>query len=473
MVYYPPVTCFAEVSPGKLFWMAFRALLVSQNVETNSAMTAACRNAGILVDACSDIFTAIEKGKSRAFSCVIADWADQPEASFLLKRARESAQNRNTVAIALVDHEPTSAEMQDNRLDFLIYRPIADEEATAVLVKASEKMQPLGSADAAVAESDNHVSSQNSSAVSDKSGATEPSHQEQSESYAEGAGADEAASDDGEVGKSHRAFGIREACAAVLLLAAVFFVWRASGVIQYLARTPEGGMRVLRESVAALFYSNQTGALPISSAGSAAQQDAYFSRGPAPTDASAPTIGVAATESTIADTRTPLPKASDFPLPAPAYEAPAPVPVHVQRAAIPESMRNSPPIERPTVVTVNPAQMMSVSAPQSPQLGQNLTQATNEPVTMSEDAARARLVHSVDPVYPPEALPQKLHGPVVLQAVIAPDGSVEDLKIVRGYFILGRAAIAAVKQWRFQPYSSGGRAASTQTVITVNFNSPS
>ena len=42
-----------------------------------------------------------------------------------------------------------------------------------MLVKASEKMQPLGSADAAVAESDNHVSSQNSSAVSDKSGATE------------------------------------------------------------------------------------------------------------------------------------------------------------------------------------------------------------------------------------------------------------------------------------------------------------
>jgi protein TonB len=75
-------------------------------------------------------------------------------------------------------------------------------------------------------------------------------------------------------------------------------------------------------------------------------------------------------------------------------------------------------------------------------------------------------------VYPPEGVAQKLQGPVVLQAVIARDGSVEDLKLVRGYFILGRAAIAAVKQWRFQPYSINGHAAATQTVITINFTYP-
>ncbi len=91
---------------------------------------------------------------------------------------------------------------------------------------------------------------------------------------------------------------------------------------------------------------------------------------------------------------------------------------------------------------------------------------------LSEQSARSLLLHTVDPVYPPEGLSQKLHGPVVLQALIARDGSVEDLKIVRGYFILGRAAIAAVKQWRFQPYTLNGHAASTQTVITVNFSYP-
>jgi len=61
---------------------------------------------------------------------------------------------------------------------------------------------------------------------------------------------------------------------------------------------------------------------------------------------------------------------------------------------------------------------------------------------------------------------------VILQARVGRDGSVEDLKIVRGYFILGRAAVAAVKQWRFQPYNINGHAAATQTVITINFNPP-
>jgi hypothetical protein len=89
--------------------MAFRALLFSKSSETNATMAAACKSAAIRAEVCSDIFTAIEKGKTQAFSCVIADWADQPEASFLLKRARESVANRETVAIAIVDNEPTAA----------------------------------------------------------------------------------------------------------------------------------------------------------------------------------------------------------------------------------------------------------------------------------------------------------------------------------------------------------------------------
>ena len=115
-------------------------------------MTAACKSTGIRVEVCEDIFSAIEKAKTRALSCVIADWAEQPEASFLLKRARESTPNQDTVAIAIVDHDPTAAEMRDNRLDFLIYRPISVAEAAAVLAKASEKMQPLSAeADSGIA----------------------------------------------------------------------------------------------------------------------------------------------------------------------------------------------------------------------------------------------------------------------------------------------------------------------------------
>jgi TonB family protein len=451
--------------------MAFRALLFSKSPETSAAMMAACESTGIRAESCSDIFTAIEKVKSRAFSCVIPDWADQPEANFLLKRARESASNRDTVAIAIVDNEPTSADMRDNRLDFLIYRPISVEEADAVLAKACEQMQALSAHDAAEPPAP-APASQSAPSGADE---TEPNQQDQANGSQEATGAE--VNGDGETApdeyyeepRSHsHALGTRQVLAAVLALAAVFCLWRSRAVIEYLSKTPEGTARVLRESVAALFYMNQSGALPVSSAGSDAQQDAYFSRNSANSDAQAPELGVAATQSTLPDTRIPLRKASDFPLPVPVFEHQEPPPVRVARAAIPESMRNSPPIALPVVVTVNPAQMMPVSAPQP----QPIVQQGSEPVALSEQAARAMLVHSVDPAYPPEGLPQKLHGPVVLQALIARDGSVEDLKIVRGYFILGRAAIAAVKQWRFQPYTLNGHAASTQTVITINFSYP-
>jgi TonB family protein len=456
--------------------MAFRALLVSKSPDTNAAMTAACKGTGIRVEVCSDIFTAIENAKTRAFSCVIADWADQPEASFLLKRARESASNCKTVAIAIVDHEPTAAEMTDNRLDFLIYRPISSEEAQAVLVKASEQMPPSSGEDAAESSGQSHANRDESNAASVGAQDDNDAEQDQQNQRTEKSDAN-AADDHGEIAAgewekkswiSGSAVGLRGVCAATLILAAAFFLWRSRDTIEYLSHTPEGRMHVLKESVAGLFYANQTGALPVSSAGSDAQQDAYFSRGPASSNVETPGLEVAATESTMAETRMPLPKAPDFPLPVPVFEHQEPAPVRVLRVAIPESMRNSPPIERPLVVAVNPAQMMPVSTPPP----QPVAQQFSEPVSLTEQAARALLVQSVDPVYPPEGLAQKLHGLVVLQAVIGRDGGVEDLKIVRGNFVLSRAAIAAVKQWKFQPYSVNGHNAATQTLITINFSSP-
>ncbi len=440
-------------------------------------MTTACESTGIRAEACSDIFGAIEKAKTRAVSCVIVDWADQPEAGFLLKRARESAPNRNTVAIAIVDHEPEAADMRDHRLDFLIYRPISAEEADAVLAKACEQMQAPSAE--SVAESsgagDGASSDVQNAATGDSRGA-EQSEQDPPDGSPEADAAQDNDSFDGEIAtdeeeeprKRNYAVWLRGACAAVLVLTAAFCLWNSREVIQYLSRTREGRFRVLRESVAALFYMNQTGAMPVGSAGNDAQQDAYYSRGPANSNAQTPALGVVATESTVTEARFTLPKAPDFPLPVPVYEHQAVAPVRVERAAIPESMRSSPPIERPVVVTVNAAQMMPSSTPQP----QPAVQQFSEPVAVSEQAARAMLVHSVDPVYPTEGLAQKLHGAVVLQAVIGRDGSVEDLKIVLGYFILGRAAIAAVKQWRFQPYSINGHAAATQTTITVNFSYP-
>jgi periplasmic protein TonB len=480
--------------------MAFRALLSSQKSETNAAVAAACKSAGIRAEVCADIFTAIEKGKTKAFSCVIADWADQPEASFLLRRARESASNRDTVAIAVVDREPTAAEIRDNRLDFLIYRPISAEAAQTVLTKAREKMPPLARDDDDDDEDPSEKADAGTKTARSITAPPEPAHpdsaqlnssqrepaqapQNKTTAFAEPKAAEvdrqenaasEIASSEGNEGDRPRVINIdfalvlRGALAVMLVATAAFCLWRSRDTVEYLSQTREGRFQVLRESVAAFFYLNKNAALPVSSVGSDAQQDAYFSRNPAATNAPAQTLKVVAPESAITEAHVALPTASDFPQPMPVFEHQEPAPLHRAQAVVPESMRNSPPIAPPEVVAVNATQMMPVSVPQS----SAAIEQSGEPVAVSEEAARALLIHTVNPSYPPEALTQKLHGTVVLQVVVARDGSVEDVKMVRGYFILAQAAIAAVKQWRFEPYTLNGHAAATQTAITINFSYP-
>ena len=451
--------------------MAFRALLFSKSAETNAAITTACKNAGIRVEVRSDIFTAIDQAKTRAFSCLIVDWADQPEATFLLKRARESGSSRDTVSVAIVDHDPTAGEMHDNRLDFLIYRPISAEDAHAVLTKAREKMQPSGGDDDEMlsAEHDSNQVANSASAepdVSDNSAPQEPSvFFELDAAMVHDAGSATSSEHEAEPRERRGSFGLRAACVVLLLLMG-FCVWRSRDAGTHLSQSSQEKFRSLRDSVVALF-SHPPPKLAATSLAIDPKVDADLGK-EQNSNVQTTSLGLVAATSTLTDAPLPLPKASDFPLPTPVFEHPAVASVRVQRAAIPESMRNSPPIAPPLVATVSPAQMMPISIAQS----QPSLQQTSEPVVLSEDVERALLIHTVNPVYPSEALPQKLHGSVVLQAMIGRDGTVVDLKIVRGYFVLGKAAIAAVKQWQFQPYTINGHAASTQTLITVNFTYP-
>jgi len=89
-----------------------------------------------------------------------------------------------------------------------------------------------------------------------------------------------------------------------------------------------------------------------------------------------------------------------------------------------------------------------------------------------EETSRGLVEHRVEPDYPSQALPQHLEGPVVLQVWVAKDGTVRDVKLVRGYFALARAASDAVRQWRFKPYGPNGKPIDFQTVVTVHFKFP-
>ena len=460
--------------------MALRALLFSKSPEPATLLAAVFKDAEIRAEVCSDIFNAIEKGTKQNFSCLIVDWSEQPEASFLLKRARESAANRNAVAIAIVDNEPAPLEMREHRLEFLLYRPIAAEEARAVLAKACQQMQlhsaaleaPVGGslqqfetakASGEPEPEDPNLVSIAANAPKPRPGAPQADFQDLEPE--ERTGGDETTVDEAAQTSSRPANRFGKVCAVVLVIVAVSCLWRSRETVLYLTHTHEGILHALQESMAALLYTSGTGAQPVGSVMADAQQDAYFARNTQNTHGD-PALGLIPVEANLPEAVVRLPKAPDFPLPKPELMHSDPPPLHVDRGPVPESLRGAAPIGPPVIATVGPAQIMPVSTPMPP------SPQFSEPVSLSEQAARALLVHSVEPVYPSEAAGQKLQGPVVLQATIGRDGSVEDLKIVRGYFVLGRAAVAAVKQWRFQPYSVNGHPAETQTVLTISFSRP-
>ena len=80
------------------------------------------------------------------------------------------------------------------------------------------------------------------------------------------------------------------------------------------------------------------------------------------------------------------------------------------------------------------------------------------------------LIRKVQPTYPPTARTARIQGPVVLQAVISKQGTIENLKVVTGHPLLAPAAIDAVRQWRYRPYILNNDPVEVETQITVNFS---
>jgi protein TonB len=82
----------------------------------------------------------------------------------------------------------------------------------------------------------------------------------------------------------------------------------------------------------------------------------------------------------------------------------------------------------------------------------------------------ANRVSFVQPTYPPLARQARIQGVVILDAVIAKDGSVDELKVISGHPLLTGAAIDAVKQWKYKPTTLNGEPVEVQTTITVTFS---
>ena len=79
------------------------------------------------------------------------------------------------------------------------------------------------------------------------------------------------------------------------------------------------------------------------------------------------------------------------------------------------------------------------------------------------------LIHKVTPVYPQLAIIARQQGTVYLHAIIAKDGTIQQLQAISGPPLLIKAAADAVAQWRYKPYKLNGEPVEVDTTITVNF----
>lgn len=91
---------------------------------------------------------------------------------------------------------------------------------------------------------------------------------------------------------------------------------------------------------------------------------------------------------------------------------------------------------------------------------------------ISQGVSDGLLIKRVQPIYPQQAMQMHTQGKVALQATIAKDGSVRNVKVVSGPAILARAATEAVRQWKYKPYMLNGEPIEVQTDVNINFVPP-
>lgn len=79
------------------------------------------------------------------------------------------------------------------------------------------------------------------------------------------------------------------------------------------------------------------------------------------------------------------------------------------------------------------------------------------------------VVHRVEPVYPAEARKDRLEGTIALDIVVGRDGSVLSMHPLNGPDVLARAAMDALRWWKFEPYRINGEPSAVETTVAVEF----
>jgi len=93
-------------------------------------------------------------------------------------------------------------------------------------------------------------------------------------------------------------------------------------------------------------------------------------------------------------------------------------------------------------------------------------------VELGGDVVPPEAVYSPKPAYPPLAARQRIGGTVFLEVLVDENGSVQDVKVLRGVkpdLGLDAAAASAVRSWRYKPATKGGVRVKVRTTQVIPF----
>jgi len=90
-------------------------------------------------------------------------------------------------------------------------------------------------------------------------------------------------------------------------------------------------------------------------------------------------------------------------------------------------------------------------------------------VRVGGDIKAPRKIVDVKPLYPDDARAAKAKGVVLLEVIIAANGSVSNVRVLRSIPEFDQAAIDAVQQWKFEPTLLNGAQGEVEMLVYVNF----
>lgn len=479
--------------------MSASALLFFSDQRASAWLSDALKKLGLRVELCSDIFSCLEKLTSSRYDLIAVDCSEGVEALFLLKTARDLKQNQDAFSLILANKRDWSA-AQRAGASLILENPIVPEQATRTLLGCDEFLARMKNWALSTEKSVDHqnigqpqnrqpdwkAAELRSSSVSPQP-AQAPIFAEESLLVEPLAAMPDKNSPlarrEIKNPSASRIFNFEEDQLFLDLAAnkfpaarrrfsffnlgpvnASFFTRSAALVFAFLCF----GYSISQPLVASAIFTAATQTC----AHTLAKAETFLLK------PSSSTPSIESSESFNGSNRRPSPRISLRSTASrvsvktsqdPAEGTASPADEHPQPAQT--ALSSSPqPIEIPPSLQT-PLRQAPTSGPIIARPGSLLARGLGI-ITLAPEVSQKMLLARTMPVYPAQARQRGLEGSVEVQALIAVDGSIQALKLIRGSLILGLAACQAIKQWRYRPYVLNGQAVEAQTYVTIDFKLP-